>query len=208
MKRKGYLYEEIYKFENIVSAFNEICRNTKNKRKVNKFRDFKCLNIARIYGILKNRKYEVGPYIVFEITEPKPRTIVSQQMTDKLVNHLVSRHILQVALEKSFIDENVASRKGKGTKAGLYYYYKFIRDCQIKYGTYYILKCDIKKYFASIDHDILKQKLKKKIKDSDALEIVFKIIDSNKIGLGIGNMTSQVLAVFYLNDLDHYIKEK
>ena len=208
MKRKGNLYNEIYKFDNIVKTFHEICRNTKNKRKVNKFREFKCLNISRIHNILKNHKYEVGPYIVFQITEPKPRTIVSQQMTDKLVNHLVSRYILQPALEPCFIDENVASRAGKGTKAGLDYYKKFRRDCKIKYGTYYILKCDVQKYFASIDHDLLKAKLKKKIKDKDALESVFKIIDSNEPGLGIGNMTSQVLAVFYLNDLDHYIKEE
>ena len=208
MKRKGYLYEEIYNFDHIVKVFNEVCRNTKNKRKVNKFKEFKCLNISRIYNILAGRAYEVGPYIVFQIKEPKPRTIVSQQMTDKVVNHLVSRYILHPALQPSFIAENVASIEGKGTRAGLDYYYKFRRDCKIKYDKYYILKCDVQKYFASIDHDILKAKLKKKIKDKDALDIVFRIIDSSEKGLGIGNMTSQVLAVFYLNDLDHYIKEE
>lgn len=88
------------------------------------------------------------------------------------------------------------------------YYQKYRNICKNKYGQYYILKCDVQKFFASIDHDILKNKLQRKIKDKDALEIVYKIIDSYKIGLGIGNMTSQVLAVFYLNDLDHYIKEE
>ena len=207
MKRVGYLYENIYNLDNIMKEFNEICKNTKIKRKVNKFKELKCINITKVYTMLKNRNYEVGPYIVFQITDPKPRTIVSQRMTDKLVNHLVSRHILQVALENSFIETNVASRENKGTKAGLEYYMKYRRNCKIKYGNYYILKCDIKKYFASIDHDILKEKLKKRIKDKDALDIVFKIIDSSEHGLGIGNMTSQVLAVFYLSDLDHYIKE-
>ena len=77
----------------------------------------------------------------------------------------------------------------------------------MKYGKYYILKCDISKFFASIDRDRLKEKLKKKIKDKDALNIVFKIIDSDENGLSIGNMTSQILAIFYLNDMDHYIKE-
>ncbi len=84
----------------------------------------------------------------------------------------------------------------------------FHRICKLKYGTYYILKCDISKFFASIDHDILKSKLKRRIKDKDALKIIFDIIDIEANGLSIGAMTSQVLAIFYLNDLDHFIKEE
>lgn len=191
-----------------MKVYDEICRNTKNKRKVNRFNEFKCINIIKIYNTLIRREYEVGPYVTFKIMEPKERLIVSQQMSDKLVNHLVSRYILHPALLPCLIDTNVASRKDKGTKAGLEYYQKFRKICKSKYGKYYILKCDVKKFFSSIDHDILKQKVKRRIKDKDALNIVFKIIDSNKKGLGIGNMSSQVLAIFYLNDLDHYIKEE
>ena len=97
---------------------------------------------------------------------------------------------------------------GLGTKAGLDYYYKYRNLCDIKYKKYYILKCDIKKFFASIDHENLKKKLEKKIKDKEALNIVYDIIDSDTEGLSIGNMTSQILAIFYLNDFDHYVKEK
>ncbi len=86
-------------------------------------------------------------------------------------------------------------------------YYKYRNLCDIKYKKYYILKCDVKKFFASIDHDVLKKKLLKKIKDKDALKIVYDIIDSDTEGLSIGNMTSQILAIFYLNDFDHYVKE-
>lgn len=96
---------------------------------------------------------------------------------------------------------------GLGTKAGLDLYYKYRNICDIKYKKYYILKCDVKKFFASIDHDVLKEKLLKKIKDKDALKIVYDIIDSDTEGLSIGNMTSQILAIFYLNDFDHYVKE-
>ncbi len=96
---------------------------------------------------------------------------------------------------------------GLGTKAGLDLYYKYRNICDTKYKKYYILKCDIKKFFASIDHDVLKEKLLKKIKDKDALKIVYDIIDSDTEGLSIGNMTSQILAIFYLNDFDHYVKE-
>lgn len=105
------------------------------------------------------------------------------------------------SITKCLIETNVASRINKGTREGLRIYKKFVLECNAKYGNYYILKCDISKFFYNIDHDILKNKLKRKIKDNDALKIIFDIIDSEEFGLGIGNMTSQLLAIFYLNDL-------
>ena len=207
MKRKGNLYPEIYKFEHIVSAVNEVCRNTKNKRKVENFREYKCTYISRIYNILKSKSYVPGPYNVFTIYEPKERRIVSQNMQDKVINHLISRYILYPSLMSCLIDTNVASRKGLGTNEGIRLAMKFHQICKVKYDTYYILKCDISKFFASIDHNVLKKKLIKRIKDKDALNIVFSVIDSDSEGLSIGNMSSQVLAIFYLNDMDHFIKE-
>lgn len=208
MKRKNNLYQNTYKMENILEAYNEVCRNTKNKRKVRNYKEYKCIYISRIYETLKNKTYEVGPYNVFTIYEPKERRIVSQSLHDKVINHLVSREILMPSVIPCLIDENIASRKNMGTKKGYELFRKYIRKCKIKYGNYYILKCDISKFFASINQEILKEKLKRRIKDKDALDIVFKIIDSEKKGLGIGNMTSQILAIFYLNDMDHFIKEK
>lgn len=207
MKRKSNLYEEMYKIENIMLATNEVCRNTKNKRKINKFKEYKCIYISRIYNDLKNRKYVVGPYNVFTIYEPKERKIVSQNVYDKIINHLIARHILMPVIIPKLIDQNVASRENCRTRRGLYYHYEYLRICKVKYKSFYILKCDVSKFFASIDHDILKAKLQKLIKDTDALKIVFDVIDSVEEGLGIGNMTSQILAIFYLNDLDHFIKE-
>lgn len=207
MKRKTNLYQEICKLENITSAFNEVCQNTKNKKKVERFREYKCLYISRIHNILVNKSYKVGKYNIFTIYEPKERTIISQNMTDKIINHLVTRQILYPAILPCLIDTNVASRKNMGTKKGLEYYSKFFRNCKIKYESFYILKCDISKYFSSIDHDILKIKIRRKIKEKDSLKIIEDIIDSYETGLGIGNMTSQCLAIFYLNDMDHFIKE-
>ena len=207
MKRKANLYDNICNIQNIINAYDEVCRNTKSKRKVERFKQFKCIQVSRIYNILKERKYKVGPYIHFVIYEPKKREIVSQGMQDKVINHLVSRYILYPALLPCLIDTNVASRANLGTRAGLEAARKFERICKVKYKKYYILKCDISKFFASINTDILKEKINKKIKDKDAIKIIFDIIDSNPDGLGIGNMTSQVFAIFYLNDMDHYIKE-
>lgn len=208
MKRKNNLYENMYKLENILQAYNEVCRNTKNKRKVRNYQEYKCIYISRIHDTLKAKTYEVGPYHIFTIYEPKKRRIVSQGIYDKVINHLVSREILMPSIIPCLIDENIASRKGMGTKKGYELFKEYNRICRVKYGEYYILKCDISKFFASIDQERLKQKLKRRIKDQDALNIVFKIIESEDIGLGIGNMTSQILAIFYLNDMDHFIKEK
>lgn len=208
MKRKDNLYQEMCKIENIIPVFNEICRNTRNKRKVARYKESKCANIFRAYAILTSKSYIPSKPFVFTIYEPKERRIESQPMEDKLINHLVSRYILHPAILPCLIGANVASREGKGTNAGLMYFKKYSSICKRKYGTYYILKGDVKKFFYSIDKEILKKKVERKIKDKDALDIVFKIIDSEEHGLGIGNMTSQVLAIFYLNDLDHYIKEE
>ena len=74
MKRKGYLYQNLYNFENIQSAFNEVCQNTKNKKKVSKFNEYECIYISKIYNILKTKKYKPGQYNVFTIYEPKKKS--------------------------------------------------------------------------------------------------------------------------------------
>ena len=186
MKRKNNLYPAIYNFNNILNAYNEVCKNTRNKRKVANLKEYKTVYISRVYNILKNKNYVVGPYNKFIIYEPKKRLIVSQNVQDKIINHLVARYILHPAILPCLLDVNVASRKDMGTKKGLYLMKKFIRDCKIKYDNYYILKCDISKFFSSINHDILKDKILKRIKDKEALKIVFDIIDSYSPGLGIG----------------------
>ena len=207
MKRLGNLYNNICKIENIQSCYNEVCKNTKNKTRVENLKCYKSIYISRIYNILINKDYIVGPYNKFIIYEPKKREIVSQNVQDKIINHLVSRFILYPAILPCLVDTNVASRKAMGTSKGLAYANSFANKCKIKYNTFYILKCDISKFFASIDHEILKKKLLRRIKDKDALKIVFDIIDSNDKGLYIGSMTSQILAIFYPNDMDHFIKE-
>lgn len=183
MKRTNNLYNNICEYSNIVDAYNEVCRNTKNKKRVAILKQYKSIYISRISTILKNKQYVVGPYNKFIIYEPKKREIVSQNSQDKIINHLVARHILYPAILPCLLDINVASRKNLGTSEGLRLVNKFHRNCKIKYGKYYILKFDISKFFASIDHDILKKKIIRRIKDKDALKIVFDIIDSMPNGL-------------------------
>ena len=207
MKRLGNLYKNICDLDNIELAYKEVCKNTSNKKRVFDMKQYKAIYISRVYKELYEKTYKVGEFNKFIIYEPKKREIVSQKTHDKIINHLVARYILYPAILPCLLDINVASREDMGTSAGIRYEMDFIRKCKIKYDKYYVLKCDVSKFFASIDHDILKQKLLKRIKDKDALKIVFDIIDSNEQGLGIGLMSNQVLAIFYLNDMDHFIKE-
>lgn len=93
----------------------------------------------------------------------------------------------------------VASRPGMGTKKALEYLERYRRQFAAKNEKYFMLKCDISRFFLSIDHKILKKKVRRRIKDPRALKIVFNVIDSYSTGIGIGSMTSQVLAIFYLN---------
>ncbi|MBQ8044037.1 MAG: hypothetical protein IJ272_07835 [Clostridia bacterium] len=206
MKRKNNLYNNILDFNNILAAYQEVTRNTINLRKVMLLKEYKAIYVYKTYNALLTKSYVPGPYNVFTIYEPKERRIVSQNIQDKIINHLVARFILYPALVPRLINENIASRPNLGTRRGYELHQKFRKTCNAKYNKYYILKCDVSKFFASIDHDILKKKLLKTIKDKDALDIIFKIIDNDETGLSIGSMTSQTLAIFYLNDLDHFIK--
>ena len=208
MKRFNNLYENIYKAENIKACYYEVMRNTKNKRQVYKLQNNAENIIRTIYEELKNERYVVGKYNVFIIYEPKQRTIVSQGMKDKIVNHLIAREILYPAILPCLVPFNVASRPGMGTKKALEYLERYRRQFAANNEKYFMLKCDISRFFLSIDHKILKKKVRRRIKDPRALKIVFNVIDSYSTGIGIGSMTSQVLAIFYLNDLDHFIKEE
>ena len=244
MKRVGNLVSE-FTIENIIKAYKVVRKNTLNKNKIYKFEEYFTFNISNVYNLLND--YKVGKYNIFLIKDPKYRIIMSQNINDKIINHLMADILVKV-LDNFLINTNVASRKGKGTSYGIKYLKKYLNKLE---GEVYALKFDISKFFYNIDHDVLKRMLDKKIKDKKYLEILFKIIDStdedyineciiklkereisylknsnlndknkrideiNRIplylkgkGLGIGNVVSQILAIFYLNDLDHFIKEK
>ena len=165
MKRYKNLYQEIYNVDHIIECFNEVCKNTNNKKKVEEFRQYKAIYISRIYHELKNKTYEIGKFHIFYIYEPKKRRIVSLNMVDKVVNHLVSRYILNPSILPCLIDSNCASRSGMGTSYALKLYFHYRKIMDSKYKNYYILKCDVKNYFGSINKEILKEKIKRRIKD-------------------------------------------
>ena len=245
MKKLNNFYNSIVDIKIIQDMYDKRVKlNTKNKKKLEKFENNYVSNMIYIKNILNDKKYIPGKYNIFIIKEPKLRLIMSQNVIDKIINHVVSEYFLVNIYDKTLIDTNIATRKNKGTHYGIKLLKKYINE--IKNEKFYILKFDISKYFFNLDHEILKKLVRKKIKDKDVLKIIDNIIDStdsdyvnktikllkkkeiekinnkneeliksiNNIplykkgkGLPIGNMSSQVLAIMYLNELDHYIKE-
>ena len=204
---------------------NDIFKNVKNKKKIYNFEKNKIQYLIYIKDILETNTYDGGKYNIFLIKTPKERIIMSQNMIDKIINHYVAKKILLPKLEKYLMKENCATRKNMGTS---YAIKQFINNLEKfkSYEEFYVLKLDIKKYFYSIDHNVLKNMLKD-IFNEEEYNLISKIINStnhnyinNKIsklnkfdylynydkGLPIGNMTSQILAVFYLSKVHHYIK--
>ena len=251
MSKYSISYNDIVSINKIKDVYDGIYKNTCHKAKLVRFELTKTSNIVKIYNTLNNKHYNHLKYNIFIIREPKYRIIMSELMYDKIVNHLISKYVLIPTLSRKLIEQNVATRPGKGSKEGIRYMKKYINSIKENYDNVYILKCDISKYFYNIDHEILINKLSYENFDKDILKILINIInstDNNYIndlidssisrevshledmniydlelrkkqlyslpryrkgkGLPIGNETSQLLAIYYLNELDHYIKEQ
>ena len=178
MKRVNNLYYKICDLDNIIDMYNKVRINTKNKLKIERFNNFYSLNLVNIKELLCSKKYNPGRYNIFLIKEPKYRIIMSQSIKDKVVNHLVSKYFLVDIFDKTLINQNCATRIGKGTHYALRLFKKYYNECTLKYKNFYILKFDISKYFYNIDHEIVMNLIKNKIKDKDVLNIIRKILDS------------------------------
>lgn len=226
-------YNEVVDLDKIIITYHKIMVNTKHRSKIFDYNIFYMSNLVGIYNSLLNKTYSHGKYNIFGITEPKFRIIMSERLPDKIVNHLVSDYVLTPLIEPKLIEMNVATRRNKGSKAAIFYMKKYLRLMKNRFDDFYILKCDISKFFYNIDHEKLLSKLSKIILDKNLYTLVSNIIKSTDLdyinenilkiknkhlqetplykkgkGLPIGNQTSQILAIFYLNDFDHFIKEK
>ena len=178
MKSKKHLYNDILKYDNALEMYNKIKRSCRNRKAVYEFSLNLNTHIMNILLLLKERKYKFSRYKIFMIRDPKFRIIMSENIPDKLVNHLVSKHILLPALESKLIDTNVATRIDKGSGYAFNMFVKYINKLKYTKKEIYLLKIDIKKYFYNIDHEILKELVRKYIRDKDALDLLDVIIDS------------------------------
>lgn len=204
------MFKKITDFENLYKAYKRARQGKSTKVQVAKFDTNVLEAILLLQKQLRDKTYTVGKYHFFYVYEPKKRKIQANEFKDKVVEHSLCDNVMNEIFERQFIYDNYASQKGKGTHFGLERLKGFLRKFYRKHGTNgWILKCDISHYFDSIDKEILRNKVHNVINDSDVNWLIDLIIDSTpgKTGIPIGNQTSQYFALFYLSEMDHWIKE-
>lgn len=185
----------------------------KNKEDVGEFSKNLMENILDLHNDLANKSYKHGGYKAFNISDPKPRNIHKAAVRDRLLHHAVYR-FLYPFFDKAFCSESYSCRLGKGTHRAINKFREFaLKESENNTKTLWILKCDIRKFFASIDQNILIRILEKYIKDPDIILLLSEIIRSfysTKIGVGLplGNLTSQLLVNIYMNYFDQWIKHR
>lgn len=205
------LFDRILEMDNLESAFKQ---TQKGKGKYDadsmKFYSNLTYNLHELQERLRNGSYEFSDYINFKVYEPKEREINAPHFEDKLVQ-LAINNIIKDLIQPKFIYDSYACIEGKGTHKCVERISYFLRKASWQYGnTATIIKIDIKKFFYSINRDILKAHLPKIIKCKRTLNLIFKIIDSadmiDLVGLPLGNTLSQICANIYMNILDQYCK--
>ncbi len=204
------MYKRIYSYENILLAFNKAKRGKTKRRYVKRFqRDLK-ENLTKLQEELINQTYQPCELKTFILRDPKTRKINKSAFRDRVVHHVLC-NIISLIFEKSFIYDSHANQIGKGTLKAIQRFDKFkrkvsrnnTREC-------YVLKADVKHYFEEIDHQILIEIIRKRIKDEQVIWLIEKILSINKKtkGMPLGNLTSQFFANLYLNELDTFVKHK
>jgi retron-type reverse transcriptase len=221
MKRYGYLWSEIVDFQNLLTAAKQAQKGKRFRGNVLRFNYDLENELMSLQHQLQTKTYHPGQYKTFEVKQPKSRLISAAPYRDRVVHHALCNIIMPI-FERTFIHDSYANRWGYGTHRALKRFTYFTRSSR------YVLQCDIRKYFPSIDHAILKTILRRKIKCPDTLWLIDTIIDGSneqeavidyfpdddlltplqrRRGLPIGNLTSQFFANTYLNSLDHFVKE-
>ena len=221
MKRAFHLFHRVVSFENLFLASRKARRGKRFKGDVAAFEFDLEGELLRLQRELVEGTYRPGGYLAFWITDPKPRMISAAPYRDRVVHHALC-NVIEPVFDRSFIYDSYACRTGKGTHAAIERFQGFARRYR------YVLKCDIEKYFPSVDHALLLEAIGRKIGCARTLALIRLIIDSSndqepvvrhfagdglftplerRRGIPIGNLTSQFFANIYLNGLDHHVKE-
>ena len=222
MKRYGSLWPQIVDFENLLLASRQAQRAKRYRPNVLAFNYNLDRELLQLQQELKAQTYQPGGYRTFSIYDPKPRMISAAPYRDRVVHHALC-NVIVPPLERTLIADTYANRTGYGTHRALRRFIQFARSSR------YVLQCDIRKYFPSLDHEILKGMIRRKIKCPQTLWLIERIIDGSnpqgqdleyfpgddlltplerRRGLPIGNLTSQFFANLYLNGFDHFVREQ
>ncbi|OGE24231.1 hypothetical protein A2688_02680 [Candidatus Daviesbacteria bacterium RIFCSPHIGHO2_01_FULL_38_8] len=211
IKTYSLLLPKISLFANLLRSYKKACRGKRDRFSVARFNYSLDLHLLNLKQQLIDGTYRPGPYRKFVVNDPKLRQISAPVFLDRILHHAICQ-IIEPIFEAIFIYDSWACRKGKGIHHAAKRLQQFLR----KNGTNYALACDISKYFTSINQQVLFGLIRKKIADPPLLRLLQVIIsgykdpqrstENNPCGIPIGNLTSQLFANIYLNELDQYIK--
>ena len=207
-------FDEIISVENLLEAWKEFIKGKKQKKDVQIFQMRFMNNILSLHGDLLNHTYKHGGYQAFKINDPKPRDIHKAKVRDRLLHHALYRKSYSF-FDRTFIADSYSCRLNKGTHKSVNRFRKFAHIVsKNNTRTCWILKCDIRKFFANIDHDVLLEILAQYVPAKNTLWLLQEVIGSfnaerkTNVGLPLGNLTSQLFVNIYMNEFDQYIKHK
>jgi len=205
MKHSYPTFDAISAMDNLYHAWHKVSLGKSAKSSIINFYRNLDENLVSIADSLKTGTYKPGLYNSFLIKDPKERIISASPVRDRVVQHAIMNYYEQV-FDRHLIFDTYACRVGKGTHKAVLRAFHFAKSSK------YFLKMDVRKYFDSIDHAVLKYLLAKIIKDKEVLDLFYIIIDSGDTfsgkGVPIGNLTSQFFANYFLSGFDHYCKEQ
>jgi RNA-directed DNA polymerase len=204
-------YNSIISIKNLCQAWGEFVRGKKSKKDVADFSLNLSQNIFNLHEDLEYKTYQHGVYEAFSINDPKPRSIHKATVRDRLLHHAIYK-ILYPYFDKKFVHDSYSCRYGKGTHRALNRFKQFIRQVSENNNrSCWVLKCDVRKFFTSIDQMTLMEIVKRHISDEDTIWLVQRVVESFKStslnkGLPLGNLTSQLLVNVYMNEFDQFVK--
>jgi len=203
LKRVGNLFEQAFTPEALFQAWIDASHGKHGKRATLEFSRCLSSNLDALHQELHSGTYKPQPYIEFTVYEPKQRTIFAPAFRDLVVQHAIYRLTYPI-FNAGFIDQSFACRVGKGTHAAADYAQSALRSSA---PDSYLLQLDIRKFFYSIDRDVLAAQIGRKIKDRRFVAVMLQFAEYGQPkGIPIGNLLSQMYALIFLNPLDHFIK--
>lgn len=208
MKTYNNLIDKICDFENLGRAYRKARLGRRFNPEILSFSNNLEENLIILGYELSLATYRTGRYKEFMVYDPKPRIVMSLPFRDRVAQHAIC-NVIEPLFDRKFIYDTYACRQGKGVIVGVLRSEMMIHRAMRNYDTVFVLKGDVKKYFYSLNHAVLKNDIRRTIRCQKTLAVLDGIIDSSGDGVGIpiGNLTSQLFANIYLDPLDHLIKE-
>lgn len=203
-------FEKAISFDELYKAGKQCCRNIRWKDSTAGYEHNLVKNTHLLRDEILSGKYKISPYQYFKVHEPKERLIVATRIKDRQLQRSLCNNGFYDDMVRSFVADNCACQVGRGVDYALKRMKRHLRRYNAKYGrSGWVLNCDVHHFFESIDHDVAKRVVAKRVKDEWTQRYVFDIIDSfGERGIGLGSQMSQLIALAMLDDLDHYIKER